>query len=758
MSKRIYVKSRKSQMIPKKITRHHVIEAIKKIEKEGIPKKRMARLYALSFRGKKFPPKYVISVAAKLAIGRELTSEEFEGGKQTNTFLRKLGFKIIETAEEKEAHLRPQAIKKTHHNERCPECKRTILRFLKENFGEAEQNYRFDVGTKPEDFRGTPFYKSLVKIYKALQNYRGFKNFVKTKTLPHCDFFVPNPGLVVEFDESQHFTLARKIALENYPEDIKLGFDKKRWIGLCEKINAKDNNPPYRDEQRAWYDTLRDFALQDLRISVVRLYSREHIWCTLDAKKKDDIQWFQNLINKKLSSSRKAGITKKTQGIQIGLAFPELKNKNHHNIHHFLKIIQNSRQNLDLIIFPEGYESIETESIIHPEFVEKNKEMMDIIQKYSGISRKFNLSLILGISIDYKDTSISGGGNDQYCLFVTPSGKKALYHKHSTSKFTAFFDSRWSLQNNFPVLNVKDKKVGISICHDSYISLIPRILKTKGADIWVNISFQNVRTHIWEAVLQTRATENNFISICTLHRNSKPSKGEGKPQKEPYAFSKEGKIELRELTKNLPLEEIPPEKRTGKIYYFNTGSYETFSTEGISESNIPQSAITISITKDKYGSIKIIGGDEKFVFEKVSLKDFIFKPETLWKLSLKNFKRDKITLFSVLAKSRKDWERHKPRVEQIIKGRVIEFSTLFVFLNKKKGDILLAAYRSSNYKSSRIFFPYHFPFRIDKRFLKGMESIFKISFDNRKRNKELYFKRISKMINYLQRNEQIIFS
>jgi hypothetical protein len=32
---------------------------------------------------------------------------------------------------------------------------------------------------------------------------------------------------------------------------------------LCEEINAKDNYPPYRDEQRAWYDTLRDFLASD---------------------------------------------------------------------------------------------------------------------------------------------------------------------------------------------------------------------------------------------------------------------------------------------------------------------------------------------------------------------------------------------------------------------------------------------------------------------------------------------------------------
>jgi hypothetical protein len=47
---------------------------------------------------------------------------------------------------------------------------------------------------------------------------------VKSRTLRPCDFFVPNPGFIVEFDESQHFTKPRRIALQNYPEKIELGF------------------------------------------------------------------------------------------------------------------------------------------------------------------------------------------------------------------------------------------------------------------------------------------------------------------------------------------------------------------------------------------------------------------------------------------------------------------------------------------------------------------------------------------------------
>jgi len=736
-------------MTLKNIRREHVKKAIKYIGSHGVPKKRKSRKYLLIHENKIYPPKYVLSLAHKFAVGREMEPEEFSGGKlQTNKLLKNLGFRIKELpkGERKDTASSVEKIERTPHNERCPKCKKTIKRLLERIYGKVEVNHKFNTGTFPEDFKNTPYYESLLKIYRALQNYRGFRDFVRIKSLPRCDFFVPNPGFIVEFDESQHFTFPRKIALENYPEDIKLGFDKKRWIGLCEKINARDNDPPYRDEQRAWYDTLRDFSFNILGLPTIRIYSKENVWCELDEKNKSDILWFKNFIQKNMASSIKRKQSLEKGGLRIGLAFPELGNRDK-NVDHFLSLLKDSNISLDLLIFPESYESIEAEDAIEPEDITSCKGFKETCKKYTWISKELKLSIIVGISVDYKDTSISGGGNDQYCFFVTPKGNKALYHKHSSSKYTAFFDDQWSIGKNFPVLAVGNKKIGISICHDSYISLIPRVLKTKGTDIWVNISFQNVRSHIWEAVLQTRAIENEFISICTLHRNSKPSRGEGKPQKEPYAFSEDGKIKLRELKKNILIEKIPPEKRAGKIYYFNTDSYETYPIKEILKSNLAKKADTISINKDQYGNIKIKGRDANFVFKDISLKEFIFTPEKLWELSLKE--RDKIALFSVWAENEEEWKNYKSKVERIINGRVIEFSTLFVFLNKKTDDILMAAYRSSNYKDSRIFFPRGFPFKIDKRFLKGMESVYIIALDDREKDEAMYFKRISQIIHFL---------
>lgn len=82
-------------MIPKNIYREHILKAIEEIEKVGIPVGRSSKKYRLEFNSKYYPPKYIITLANKYANGNELDSSEFSGGSETNTFLRVLGFKII---------------------------------------------------------------------------------------------------------------------------------------------------------------------------------------------------------------------------------------------------------------------------------------------------------------------------------------------------------------------------------------------------------------------------------------------------------------------------------------------------------------------------------------------------------------------------------------------------------------------------------------------------------------------------------------
>ncbi|MDD4454378.1 MAG: hypothetical protein PHI67_03560 [Candidatus Methanomethylophilaceae archaeon] len=185
------------------------------------------------------------------------------------------------------------------HDERCRKCKDTIQAMLEKIYGSVTPGYRIALGTLPEDYVDTPLYPALADIYRALRQYRGFEKFVRADYV-EADFFIPDPGFVVEFDESQHFTKPRLIALEHYPAAMQAGYSVPRWKELCAALDRRDNDPPYRDEQRAWYDTLRDF-LPEIKgyLPTVRLYAREMVWCSLDPEEPGDVERFRKFLEEK---------------------------------------------------------------------------------------------------------------------------------------------------------------------------------------------------------------------------------------------------------------------------------------------------------------------------------------------------------------------------------------------------------------------------------------------------------------------------
>lgn len=184
------------------------------------------------------------------------------------------------------------------HNERCKECKERVFELLVKIYGTENvlQNHNLQLPNKVEEFQPNDLNPNLEKIFNKLQEYREHKEFVRSKKLPNVDYYIKNQ-FILEFDESQHFTKPRLIALENYSDKLSLDFEKKKWMELCEKLNKRDNDPPFRDEQRAWYDTLRDFAPIFLDIKpTIRLFASDYVWCSLDANKKEDVETFKKLI------------------------------------------------------------------------------------------------------------------------------------------------------------------------------------------------------------------------------------------------------------------------------------------------------------------------------------------------------------------------------------------------------------------------------------------------------------------------------
>lgn len=170
------------------------------------------------------------------------------------------------------------------HSSHCRACKERVRQLLAGAFGACRVGHQFPWSARPEAYAATSIGAALERIRGALGAWRGHRDFIRSARVPPCDFAVFDPPFILEFDESQHFSRARAIALEYYPDTLVLGFSRARWRDLCLAINAVDDEPIDRDERRAWYDTLRDLVpLVHGFHPTVRLYAGEREWCALDA-------------------------------------------------------------------------------------------------------------------------------------------------------------------------------------------------------------------------------------------------------------------------------------------------------------------------------------------------------------------------------------------------------------------------------------------------------------------------------------------
>src|SRR5215470_16154438 len=187
------------------------------------------------------------------------------------------------------------------HSGHCRGCKEQVQRLLGALCGDCRINHAFPWPAKVQDYEHTILSEILKRIHMAIGELRGYRDFAKSSQVPPCDYYVSNPPFIVEFDESQHFSRPRWLSLTLYPAEFKPGFPLSRWRELCLEIGAIDDDPPDRDETRAWYDVLRDLVptLHGFR-PTVRLYAGEFAWCSLDERSPKDRQRFSLLLKDRL--------------------------------------------------------------------------------------------------------------------------------------------------------------------------------------------------------------------------------------------------------------------------------------------------------------------------------------------------------------------------------------------------------------------------------------------------------------------------
>ncbi len=89
-------------MIPDQITRRHILEALARIDAEGVPEAHQSTKFDLLHEDKRYPPKYAISLAHVFVSGEKWSHELFSGGDETNNFLQSRGFTVVAKNDSKE--------------------------------------------------------------------------------------------------------------------------------------------------------------------------------------------------------------------------------------------------------------------------------------------------------------------------------------------------------------------------------------------------------------------------------------------------------------------------------------------------------------------------------------------------------------------------------------------------------------------------------------------------------------------------------
>lgn len=274
-----------------KVAVDHVRQACELFDAGAAVPRRPAKSTFLIVSGKAYPAKFIRGEAYRIATGVELDpNRDFTGGNETARFFADLGFETsnstagatsappIEVVEPSPILATPISTTERRYEPQ----KQALFELLKKRFGTVEVEAKFPWLVVPlADEMSEP----VNAIFQALKAMRGHSNFARADQNLRCDFVVPSEKVIIEYDEKQHFTVQRAKTLELYSFDLALGFDRSEWITACNSIRAVDLDPPYRDEQRAFYDALRDILAAENGYRLIRFRQKVTDWTDSEAER-----------------------------------------------------------------------------------------------------------------------------------------------------------------------------------------------------------------------------------------------------------------------------------------------------------------------------------------------------------------------------------------------------------------------------------------------------------------------------------------
>lgn len=210
---------RKKQQIPD-IPFEFLVKAIEVIDSEGVPHNRQSREYDVIYKGKKYPPKHLISVAYRLWKGQEWPVSRFSGGDQTNPYLLKKGFEIRHHSG------LPVKIKEEIKSER--DCAPILQEFLRN---------RFSVESHKKDMKST--YRNTLELGAG--------------TVIHCRRSASHPPFYgidrVIWDEVKSYERAFLMLLAESPENAYI-IPKDKAVEMLQSSEPRDR--PGRVNSKRW--------------------------------------------------------------------------------------------------------------------------------------------------------------------------------------------------------------------------------------------------------------------------------------------------------------------------------------------------------------------------------------------------------------------------------------------------------------------------------------------------------------------------
>lgn len=360
--------------------------------------------------------------------------------------------------------------------------------------------------------------------------------------------------------------------------------------------------------------------------------------------------------------------------MRVALAFPELGRDKPGT---FMRQANSLADKPDLLVLPEN-------TFISPHCAKAYDPQVEAcLQRFSDSS---GIAVVAGIGYSGTPSERDWRKVDNWALLARPGYPVVRYHKHTSSARTALDGWVGAADQHLPVFDINGQKIGLTICHDLFISPLQRWQAQQGAEALINISFANVRAYQWRTMLQAQAVTNHLPMLYSLHRDV----GGINEQKAIYAFGPKGEFNLL-AADGQAQGDLAHEERVGKIYTIDTRR--------------PKYLTDLPVLKShqQWNSKQVIASDgtllsshRRYHTIDVSLQEFLHRPEVMWRYCL-DLPLGVVPTFRVLT-GEADYAANRAKVHAIAPARMIEFGTLTVFQAEKP---LAICYRSSNYKDTR---------------------------------------------------------